>query len=166
MKLYYKNILWLIVLGSLTTCGSLPGTKPGNVAPDFRLKDLAQTTQSLQNYRGKVVLLHFWTDFCQSCRAEFPLLQESYQALKSPDFELLVINIGQSEKISQDFQRDFKATFPMIADKQKITQDLYEVQTFPTNYFINPEGKIIRKITGWLPKTQIEVIVNQHKKKS
>jgi peroxiredoxin len=162
MKKFVNIYLFLASLGWVA-CNNLPGTKPGNIAPDFKIKDINQQTQSLSQYKGKVVLLHFWTDFCQSCRAEFPLLQEAYESLKSADFELIVINIGQSGKISQDFKRDFKATFPMIADEQKITQDLYDIDTFPTNYFINPEGKIIRKIKGWLSKTQIEVIIKQNK---
>jgi peroxiredoxin len=156
--------LYLLLLSLVwVACNNLPGTKPGNFAPDFKIKDINQETQSLAQYKGKVVLLHFWTDFCQSCRAEFPILQEAYQQLKSADFELIVINVGQPSKVSQDFSRDFKATFPMIADEQKITQDLYNLDTFPTNYFISPEGKIIRKIKGWLSKTQIEVIIRQNK---
>jgi peroxiredoxin len=148
-----------------STCQNIPGNQPGNLAPDFKIKDINQQTQSLSQYKGKVVLLHFWTDFCQSCRAEFPRMQAAYQALKSNDFELLAINIGQPSSVSKDFQKDFEVSFPMLVDIQKVTKDLYAINAFPTNYFINPEGKIIRRITGWLTKNQIEVIINQHKLK-
>ncbi len=136
----------------------------GDRAPEFKLKDINAQKHSLAAYRGKVVMLHFWTDWCNACRAEFPRIQNYYQELQGEDFELLAINVGQPVSASQDFHQDFSITFPMLTDTESAVGQIYGVEAYPTNYFIDPEGKIIRKIIGWVDKKQVEVIINQHKK--
>jgi peroxiredoxin len=157
-KVFAFSLLFVL----LQACYSV-GVRPGNEAPDFVLKDITQKNYQLSKYKGKVVLVHFWTDFCKSCKAEFPKIQEFYEELKGNDFELLVVNVGQAESVSKSFQKEFKATFPMLVDKQGITKDIYRLEAYPTNYFINPEGKIIRKIIGWVDARQVAAIIRQHK---
>ncbi len=137
----------------------------GNQAPDFKLKSIDAADFKLSDYRGKVVLVHFWTDWCASCRAEFPRVENFYSELKSDDFELLAINVGQPGSVSKDFKKSFGITFPMLTDEEALSKDLYQIEVFPTNYFISPEGKIIRRIVGWVDKEQVQVIINQNKVK-
>lgn len=148
----------------MVQCANKP-TDKGQPAPDFTLSDLAQKTYSPQNYKDRVLILHFWTDFCKSCREEFPRMQEAYQDLKKEKnlpFEFLAINLGQSKKIVEKFKNDFEVEFPMLIDEKKITEKLYDIQTFPTNYIINSKGKIARKLKGWLSKNQIEMLIKQN----
>lgn len=152
------GLIWVFLI----SCGSLPGTGRGELAPDFKLVDLEGKPQQLSQYRGKVVLLHFWTDWCNACRAEFPRIQEYYAELKGENFELIAVNVGQPAAVSQTFRQDFKVTFPMWLDAQKAVADMYKVEGYPTNYFINPEGKIIKKYLGWVSRRQVEVIIKQH----
>lgn len=156
------SIAFLLFL-SFAACNQIPGAKEGRLAPDFTFKDIHEIEHQLSAYRGKVVLVHFWTDWCNSCRAEFPRVQDIYADLKSDDFELLAVNVGQAASVSKTFQKDFEVTFPMLVDEQKISQDLYQIEGYPTNFFINPEGKIVRIITGWVPKKQVEVFIKQNK---
>lgn len=160
-----RVLFYLLVFVSIhfLACNPNPLAK-GSTAPSFKLKNLEGKKVGLADYKGKVVLVHFWTDFCKSCRAEFPKIQEYYSNLEGEDFELLAVNVGQSVATSKKFQKDFKASFPMLADTDGIMQDLYAINAFPTNYFIGPDGKIIRKIVGWVNEKQVEVIINQHKK--
>jgi peroxiredoxin len=95
---------------------------------------------------------------------EFPKLQETYEATKSKDFELVAINLGQPAQVSEKFRQDFSATFPMLVDNKNIMQSLYGIKVYPTNVFINPEGKIVRVIRGWISQKQVEVLIAQHKK--
>jgi peroxiredoxin len=159
-----KYFSYLIISLFLVACQAT-GIQKGNTAPDFTLKNTKNQNIQLSKLKGKVVLIHFWNDKCKSCRAEFPKIQALYEDLQGEDFELLAVNIGQKEKISLDFEREFQATFPMLIDNQAITRDVYRVETYPTNFFINPEGKIIRRTTGWVNKRQVEVIIQQNKHK-
>ncbi len=166
MKNYFKVYSFILVVGLsflLTTCADVPGTSRGSIAIDFKLKDIYAQAHQLSEYKGKVVMLHFWTDWCNACRAEFPRIQDFYADLKSDDFELLAINVGQAMTVSLDFKESFSVTFPMLVDDKKAIGDLYGVEAYPTNYFISPDGKIIKKYIGWVDRKQVEVIINQHK---
>lgn len=156
----------ILFLLNLSACSNLPGNKEGNIAIDFNLKDVGGKEYKLANYKGKLVMLHFWTDWCNSCRAEFPRVQDFYSELKNDDFELLAINVGQPRATSQEFQSLFNISFPMLVDDKGYTKDLFDLNAYPTNFFIAPDGKIIRIIKGWVDKKQVEVIINQHKPES
>lgn len=159
-----KIYLLLIIIITLYSCNSKT-TDKGQIAPDFSLNDLNNQNYSPSKDKGKVIILHFWTDFCRSCREEFPRMQATYEDLKKEiglQFELVAVNIGQTKKISEKFKKDFEVSFKMIVDEKKITEKLYDIQTFPTNYIINSEGKIARKIKGWLTKKQIEMLIKQN----
>ena len=159
LTIYFLSFICFILL---STCNSY-NLKVGGTPPDFVCKDILGNTHKLSKYKGKVVLVHFWTDFCKSCKVEFPKIQQLYEELKGKEFELLAINLGQKESISKDFQREFGVTFPMLLDTKNEMQKMYDLTSFPTNFFIDPKGKIIRIIKGWVDKRQVEVIIRQSK---
>lgn len=145
-------------------CEDGVGVERGQLAPNFELKDIHGKTVELSSFRGKTVLLYFWADFCPSCKREFPETQEFYDKLKKQDLEVVAVNVGQDVQISKEFAQEFKATFSMLTDPQKDIAKLYEVgEKLPVNYFINAEGKIIRRINGWTTLQQVQVILNQNK---
>ena len=58
-------------------CGMRPNYAAQNrLAPDFELESLAGGKVSLSQYRGKVVILNFWTKTCPPCLEEMPSLVE------------------------------------------------------------------------------------------
>ena len=121
--------------------------------------------QSLSDFKGKYVVLLFWNKACRSCVKDFPKVQDFYSELKSKDFELVAINVGDKLEASKDFKEKFKVTFPMLGDLQAVSEELYMVDAYPTNVFVSPEGKIIRTIVGpVIDKKQVEVVIKQHKR--
>ena len=67
-------------LGSIIDCDEFTGQSPqiGNSAPDFRFQDAVGQTFSLSSFRGKPVMLNFWTTWCHYCKVEFPYIQQVY----------------------------------------------------------------------------------------
>ncbi len=77
-KIIYSIFLIIVVL--LFGCSS--NTDTSKLAPDFTLKDLSGNSVSLQQYRGKLVLLDFWATWCTPCRYSIPELvkiQDKYR---------------------------------------------------------------------------------------
>lgn len=153
-----QSVFLLIICTWLAAC-SPSGPVIGEKAPDFVVQTLDGQQHKLSAYRGKTVLLHFWTDWCESCRKEFPKIQAYYQTLGGADFEVLAVNVGQSADVVRSFQQEFGVTFPMALDPQGTLGQQYEVRAYPTNYVINPEGIVIRRIVGWVDKPQVESIL-------
>ncbi len=57
-----------------------------HAAEDFRLTDLEGKSQSLGQYRGKIVLVNFWATWCKPCTTEMPAMQTAYEKLRDKEF--------------------------------------------------------------------------------
>jgi peroxiredoxin len=146
--------LWALLSG----CAS-PGPAPGDMAPELSVALLDGRQVRLSDYRGKLLLLQFWTDWCDACRQEFPKLQEAYEGLAGPDFEVLAINVGQDAAVSQAFRDELGVTFPLGLDLRGELAAVYGVSKYPTNYLVNPEGRVARKVVGWIDRELLESVL-------
>lgn len=160
MKKFIVNILIFMFLWS---CNQNKYSITGQDAPKFTLPRVPQGTYSIDDIKGKTVLLHFWADWCASCRAEFPRLQKAYQQLKEQNFEIVAINSGQSPQHVQDFIDEYGITFPMLVDESTEIAKKYQVKGLPMNFFIGPDGSVRKVIIGWVTETQVENIFNDIK---
>lgn len=147
----------------LNACGGGSGLPDGAIAPNFTAQTLEGKTVKLSDYKGKMVMLYFWADWCPACKKEFPATQAYYEELNKSEIEILAINVGQERSASEAFKTEFGATFPMLVDSASTIAAQYGVQELPTNYFIDAEGDVIRYIVGWIGKQQVEVILRQNK---
>lgn len=150
---------FLLLLTLLGACGKKGTPKPGEEAPAFSLPSLTQETHSLSDEKGKLVLLSFWTDNCDICKKEFPKIQEYYEQLPHEEFEILAVYIGESATAPKDFKKNFNISFPILTSGQEVAFENYNVRATPTNFLISPEGKVIRKVVGFVDKQQIEGVL-------
>jgi len=67
-------------------------------APDFKLKDLNDSIVSLTNYRGKVILLDFWSVHCAPCIKEIPNSNTLQDKLKGKDFVVVTVCFDSKQK--------------------------------------------------------------------
>jgi len=158
--MYNKSYIYLIFLISVLACSQNKETlKVGNNAPIFVTRDSKGSTFQLEDFKGKKLLIHFWADWCAECRAEFPKLEAAYQKNKINNFEILAINVSQSEKHVESFVSEFDLTFPMLVDKNSEIANRYGIRGLPTNYFVNHDLKIENIIIGWVDEKQINQIL-------
>lgn len=118
------------------------GLAEGQTAPDFLLTTLEGEEATLSDFRGQPVIINFWATWCPPCRAEMPDFQELYE---SEDVEILAVNLTESEQSVegvQDFVDELGLTFPIPMDEETIVSQMYEVQSYPTSYMIDSEGKV------------------------
>lgn len=118
-------------------------------APNFELKNLAGKNVSLFEFRGKVVLLHFWATWCRSCRVEMPVLEELTQKFAGEDFVVLAISVDRgSSKIVKKVASGFAVSFPVLLDPSGEVRKNYEITALPTSYLIGKDGKLSAKQLG------------------
>jgi len=119
-------------------------------APDFTLEDMDATKFSLQDYRGKVILLNFWATWCPPCRREMPSMERLHQNFKDKEFIVLAIN--QMEDGDHVFaytgQLEIDPTFTILFDKDSTVSRAYRVQGLPTTYLIDKKGNIRFRAIG------------------
>jgi peroxiredoxin len=161
-KFNMKNYILLIIAPLLIFCSRHKhSVDQGDEAPVFSTTDYSGATLSLESLRGKRILLHFWADWCSECRAEFPKLESVYQDLKDKNFEIIAVNVGQSQDHVTSFVKEYKLTFPMLVDEQSVIAKQYGIRGLPTNFFINPDLTVHKMIIGWVDEKQVLQNINE-----
>ena len=147
-------LLLLSVLHTAVIAGvasSFDITYPGErlPAPGFTLTNLAGKAASLDDYHGKVVLIHFWATFCVPCVREMPELESLWQEYR--DQGLVVLGIATdrgSESVVREFVGKTGVTFPTLLDPDGTVRNRYEVVALPMSYLIGRDGKISGRMIG------------------
>ncbi len=125
--------------------------------------DDAQTV-SLEDQKGKVVIVDFWGTWCGPCKMEIPhfiKLQDKY-----PD-ELAIVGInyenGTDEQAKQQiatFVQDMGINYPCVIGDDETQARVPDLAGFPTTLFIDRTGKVRLKVVGLTPYEKLEAIVD------
>ena len=132
-----------LLLASCNT-GSHP-PRIGNVAPDFTVADARQTV-SLNQLRGKPVVLNFWATWCPPCVEEMPSLVELHKEL-GDKVTILAVSEDADDAAFRQFVRDHGVDLLAVRDTQH-KNELYGTFKFPETFIIDRNGKIVRKFIG------------------
>ena len=118
-------------------------------APAFQLQDLNGNDVSLEIYRDKVVLVHFWATFCIPCLGEMPVLESLWQQYGGEGLVVLGIagDRGNTE-IVREFAEKTGVSFPVVHDANGRVRNQYEVAALPTTYLVGRDGKISGRAVG------------------
>ena len=118
----------------------------GKPVTDFSATDLDGNPISLQDYRGKVVLLDFWAVWCGFCIAEMPNLKSVYDTYKDQGFEIIAISLDDTEKELQDYIKENDIQWRQIFDGAMGADSLvrqYGIRGIPEQWLIDRDGKLI-----------------------
>ena len=134
-------------------------TPSAQSTPSLKLHDLKGAPHTLEDYRGKPLLLNFWATWCVPCAAEMPLLnemQKRYQGkvvfiAASIDDEDVKPQVAAFIKKHQG-----EALTVMMGATLDTLDDFGVNQGMPGTVFIDAEGKIVDRITGALKRPELE----------
>jgi cytochrome c biogenesis protein CcmG/thiol:disulfide interchange protein DsbE len=119
-----------------------------DMARDFVVTTFDGEELRLSDLRGQVVMLDFWASWCSPCRQEAPVLSAAYADYKAQGVEFLGVAIWDIESEAKRFALESGAAYPMGVDtKGNIAID-YGLTGIPEKYFIDAEGRIVRKFVG------------------
>ncbi|MBF0459506.1 MAG: TlpA family protein disulfide reductase [Nitrospirae bacterium] len=121
----------------------------GEVAPDFTLKSIRGSDVALSSYKGKVVLLNFWSVWCMPCREELPSMNKLYLKYKDNGLVVLAVSTDDDTESVDKLLIKNPVDFPVLMDAgMKVSKRKYHVNAEPTTFLIGKDGKIIRKYFG------------------
>lgn len=150
-------------VGLIIDCERNTGDEPeaGDPSFDFSFEDTAGNTFTLSDFRGRVVVLNFWSTACSHCLEELPYIQQLYDEWAT-ELVLLTIVKGQKPSTVADFIQAEELTFPVIVDELKLVSSQYRVTAIPRTFFIHNEGYIMGIKRGYFDSyAEIEDIMSQ-----
>lgn len=114
-------------------------------APPFSLGMYTENRNaSLDEYKGKVVLLTFWFPGCGPCRGEFPHFQEVVNKYDKADLAYIGINVApEQDDYVVPFMKGTGYSFTPLRSTNEWASEVYKVRGQPTNFLIDKEGNIV-----------------------
>ena len=134
----------LIVSGCTRLAQKVEGLEIGSPAPKFKLPDLDGREVSLDQYKGKVVLLDFWATWCNPCRMTMPVLEKLQK--EYPDtMVLLAINLQETRDEVRNYVREHNVDSRVLLDEEGSVGQVYGTGAIPMHVLIDKAG-IVRNI--------------------
>ena len=120
----------------------------GKVVSDFSASDLDGNLISLQQYRGKVVLLDFWAVWYGPCIGEMPNVKRVYDTYKDQGFDVIGVSLDTDETRLRNYLKNNNISWRQIFSGQKWKSPLaqqYHIQTIPAPWLIARDGTLISR---------------------
>jgi cytochrome c-type biogenesis protein len=123
----------------------------GATAPDFRAKVLgANQYKTLDDYKGKVVLLNLWATWCEPCLREMPSIERLHKAYGDKGLSVVAVSVDAyaNDDSVRAFARNLGVTFEILHDSTMEIANTYQATGYPQTFVIGKEGAIRKKWVG------------------
>jgi cytochrome c biogenesis protein CcmG, thiol:disulfide interchange protein DsbE len=157
-----RYVVWAIVAVSLgvaflvmqpfftaqSTRSGGPDALAGQTAPVFALLDDRGAPVSLDEYRGRIVLMNLWASWCPPCRAEMPDLQRLADGYAHSGIAIVGVNEGESPARARAFAESLGIRFPIWIDAAQRYGRTYAALGLPTTVIVDRRGVVVRGFDG------------------
>ncbi|MBX3651132.1 MAG: TlpA family protein disulfide reductase [Burkholderiales bacterium] len=104
----YGAHLWRI--GSI---GAKPADDAARAILESRLTTLDGVARTLEDFRGRILIINYWATWCAPCREEIPMFVRLQQELSGNGVQFIGIAVDQADKVF-DFSREFGINYPLF----------------------------------------------------
>jgi thiol-disulfide isomerase/thioredoxin len=119
-------------------------------APEVLFTVEGGDAQTLEDYRGKVIVLNFWAEWCPPCREEMPSLDRLQAAYGGDHLVVMAMSEdrGGEKQINEFYDKIEAANLGIFSDPtQKVARE-FHVLGMPTTFIIDHHGKLVAKLVG------------------
>lgn len=155
--------IWVALFALLAILGvGLVRTQQGPVGvgatvPSFSLTTFSGETISIEELRGRVVVVNFWASWCKPCEQEAAELEQAHKRFKDDGVVFLGINYVDTEREALAYLDRFGITYANGPDLGTRISQAFRIRGVPETYVIGPDGVIDSVKIG--PYSSLEEIV-------
>ena len=145
LRLLPWGLLWLALL---VGCES-PAPQTSAPAAAFVLEKLdGGPARFPDQYRGRVVAIHFWAEWCPYCLSEMAMLEPIYRQRRDQGLRLLAINVMEDPDAVRAFVQKLGLSFEVLLDREGEVMRRYGVMGLPATFMVDRHGIIRSRIIG------------------
>lgn len=149
--------------GQATAGDALPVKRPkaSVQAQGFELEGLDGRLHRLDEFKGSVILLHFFASWCDPCKKEFPSIKAVHERLGKSGLEIVAVSEDNVERTAR-FIESQGTRFTVLIDRYGGVMRAYKVSVIPSTVIISRDGLISGVVAGpldWDSKA-VDVYVN------
>ena len=120
-------------------------------APPLALVDTRGVEHSLEQYRGKVVVVNFWATWCPPCVEELPSLENAWQRYRQQGLVVLAVSGEETDVVASFLERlPTDITFPVLIDSDMKTGNRWQIRGLPTTVVVDRSGHLHWRAEGQL----------------
>ena len=120
-------------------------------APSLVLADIRGVEHSLEQYRGKVVVVNFWATWCPPCVEELPSLENAWQRYRQQGLVVLAVSGEESDVVTSFLERlPSDITFPVLIDGDMKSGNRWQIRGLPTTVVVDRSGDVHWRAEGQL----------------
>ena len=174
MRFKSKLLLVLVfIVMSFSAFAAKSNKKEDVKMPNIVLYDQYGKKHSLEEYKGKVVVINFWATWCGYCVRELPEFEKVYKEFGSNKKDVVILGVAgpktkenpnnvdvEKDKIIS-FLKKKNVTYPTLMDEAGKSFDDYGVKYFPTTYVINKNGYLEGFVNGAISGEQLKNAINE-----
>lgn len=144
-------------LGTLEKVADMPP------APEFSLTDREGKVHRLADYRGRVVVVNFWSVWCAPCRKEMPAMQRAWEQARERDVTIIGVNFEDRPEQVAQFFTTISADFPILLGGDRAMLKAWSVKGLPTTFVVDPQGRLRYQVVGeyhWDQPAALETLMS------
>ena len=140
----------------------VPGLTIGDLAPELavdraegriELTDLDGRPIRLADLRGKAVWINFWASWCPPCQYETPTIRSLDERYRDRGLVVVAVQVQQTVQAGRDYADRYGLEYTIGTDVTGDFFHLYRVFALPTQFFVDPEGRIREIVIGPVSET-------------
>lgn len=139
------------------------GAQPavGHPAPNFEMQLPDGEKVTLNDLKGRPMIVNFWATWCPPCRREMPDLIKAYETHKNEGLVVLEVNSAEAPVQVEAFIEQFGVTAPVVIDARGEVLGVYRTNGLPASFFIDKDGVIQAHWPGFLDANTLDELLGK-----
>ena len=115
---------------------------------EIDIEDLNGTKMRMNDLKGKIVFLNFWTTWCPNCQVEMHSLEKLHRHFKDRQFLLVAVNLRESVAVVRKYVEKNNLSFTILLDHEGSIGLSFGVRAIPATFILDRKGALIGKALG------------------